>query len=50
MRYLVTGGAGFVGSHLCDQLVSARHDVVCVDFTLGQSAILSNTSLILTLN
>ncbi len=30
-RILVTGGAGFVGSHLCDRLVSAGDDVVCVD-------------------
>jgi dTDP-glucose 4,6-dehydratase len=31
MRVLVTGGAGFVGSHLCDALLSAGHRVVCVD-------------------
>lgn len=30
-RILVTGGAGFLGSHLCDRLVEARHDVLCVD-------------------
>jgi UDP-glucuronate decarboxylase len=30
-RVLVTGGAGFLGSHLCDRLVEAGHDVVCVD-------------------
>ena len=28
---LVTGGAGFLGSHLCDRLVAAGHDVMCVD-------------------
>jgi UDP-glucuronate decarboxylase len=28
---LVTGGAGFLGSHLCDRLVAAKHDVFCVD-------------------
>jgi UDP-glucuronate decarboxylase len=28
---LVTGGAGFLGSHLCDRLIAAGHDVVCVD-------------------
>ncbi|KLI98610.1 UDP-glucuronic acid decarboxylase family protein [Luteimonas sp. FCS-9] len=30
-RVLVTGGAGFLGSHLCDRLVDAGHDVLCVD-------------------
>ena len=28
---LVTGGAGFIGSHLCDRLIEAGHDVICVD-------------------
>ncbi|MDX9822600.1 MAG: SDR family oxidoreductase [Syntrophales bacterium] len=30
-RILVTGGAGFLGSHLCDRLVAEGHDVVCLD-------------------
>ncbi|MDA8369758.1 MAG: GDP-mannose 4,6-dehydratase [Nocardiopsaceae bacterium] len=30
-RAVVTGGAGFVGSHLCEQLVRAGSDVVCID-------------------
>ena len=30
-RILVTGGAGFLGSHLCERLVTQRHDVLCVD-------------------
>ena len=30
-RVLVTGGAGFLGSHLCARLVGAGHDVLCVD-------------------
>ena len=31
MRILITGGAGFLGSHLCDKLVAQKHDVVCLD-------------------
>lgn len=30
-RVLVTGGAGFLGSHLCERLIEAGHDVLCVD-------------------
>jgi len=30
-RMLVTGGAGFLGSHLCDRLIAQGHDVLCVD-------------------
>ena len=30
-RILVTGGAGFLGSHLCDMLVEKGHDVLCLD-------------------
>jgi len=30
-RILVTGGAGFLGSHLCERLVAEGHDVLCVD-------------------
>lgn len=30
-KVLVTGGAGFVGSHLCDRLVHEGHDVICLD-------------------
>ena len=30
-RILVTGGAGFLGSHLCDRLVGAGHEVICLD-------------------
>jgi UDP-glucuronate decarboxylase len=31
MRILVTGGAGFIGSHLCERLLSERQDVICLD-------------------
>jgi UDP-glucuronate decarboxylase len=30
-RVMVTGGAGFLGSHLCDRLLDAGHEVLCVD-------------------
>ena len=30
-RILVTGGAGFLGSHLCDRLIEAGNEVICVD-------------------
>lgn len=30
-RILVTGGAGFIGSHLCERLVKEGHDVICLD-------------------
>ncbi len=40
-RILVTGGAGFLGSHLCDRLVAKGHDVICLDnlFTSQKSNI-----------
>jgi len=38
-KVLVTGGAGFLGSHLCDRLVEAGHEVLCVDnFFTGSKA------------
>jgi UDP-glucuronate decarboxylase len=39
MRILVTGGAGFIGSHLCEYLVKSGHDVLCLDnFFTGRRA------------
>ncbi|MDF1844409.1 MAG: SDR family oxidoreductase, partial [Rubripirellula sp.] len=40
-RILVTGGAGFLGSHLCERLVADGHDVICLDnfFTSQKSNI-----------
>ncbi len=38
-RILVTGGAGFLGSHLCERLLSEGHEVLCVDnFYTGRKA------------
>lgn len=31
LRVLVTGGAGFLGSHLCERLVAEGHDLICLD-------------------
>ena len=41
MRILVTGGAGFIGSHLCERLLRAGHEVLCLDnfFTGGKDNI-----------
>ena len=38
-QVLITGGAGFLGSHLCDRLINDGHDVLCVDnFFTGSKA------------
>jgi dTDP-glucose 4,6-dehydratase len=31
VRVLITGGAGFLGSHLCDRLLAEGHEVICID-------------------
>lgn len=31
MRILITGGAGFIGSHLCERLLADNHEVICLD-------------------
>ena len=38
MRTLITGGAGFLGSHLCDYLMEKGHDVICIDNLLTGSS------------
>ena len=39
MRALVIGGAGFIGSHLCEALLKEKHVVACLDnFSLGTKA------------
>jgi UDP-glucuronate decarboxylase len=39
MRILITGGAGFLGSHLCDRLLGEGHEVICLDnFFTGRKA------------
>src|SRR5205809_2848835 len=30
-KYLITGGAGFIGSHLCESFLKQGHEVICVD-------------------
>jgi dTDP-D-glucose 4,6-dehydratase len=38
LRVLITGGAGFIGSHLCDRLLSEGHEVICMDNLITGSA------------
>ena len=47
-RILVTGGAGFIGSHLCERLVKDGNDVICLDnFYTGSKSGLSGFSCLL---
>ena len=42
-KVLVTGGAGFIGSHLCNRLVIEGNDVICVDnFYTGKKSNVEN--------
>ena len=44
MRTVITGGAGFVGSHLCERFLAEGHEVICVDNLMtGQSGATSTT-------
>lgn len=44
-RILVTGGAGFIGSHLCTELINQGHEVICVDnFFTGSKSNISHLS------
>jgi UDP-glucuronate decarboxylase len=50
-RILVTGGAGFIGSHLCECLLTKGNEVICLDnFYTGQKKILFLSSKIHILN
>ncbi len=50
-RILVTGGAGFIGSHLCRRLVGEENDVICLDnFLQDLSRILNRCLTIITLS
>jgi UDP-glucose 4-epimerase len=44
MQILVTGGAGFIGSHLIDRLIDANHEVVCLDnFSSGRPELIADS-------
>ena len=43
MKFIVTGGAGFIGSHLTEKLVNNNHDVTVIDnFSIGKKKNLKN--------
>ena len=41
-KILVTGGAGFLGSHLCERLLKDGHEVICLDNYFTGSKICEN--------
>jgi UDP-glucose 4-epimerase len=44
MQIMVTGGAGFIGSHLIDRLIGANHEVVCLDnFSSGRQEFIEDS-------
>ena len=46
-RVLVTGGSGFLGSHLCERLLEQGHEVLCVDnfFSSARASALFSTEI-----
>ena len=44
-RVLVAGGAGFLGSHMCERLLALGHQVLCVDLRIPKSWALSAKTL-----
>ena len=47
MNVLVTGGAGYIGSHICVELLQAGHDVVVIDdFSNSKPEVLNYTQII----
>ena len=42
-KILVTGGAGFVGSHLCERLLDEGNEVYCLDYAVQNIGVVRNT-------
>ena len=43
-RILVSGGAGFIGSHLCTRLINEGHDVICLEDVYKRQVVMWFTS------